>query len=49
MIAKLYPEKIVIDVDARLHLQHVDKPESEHYVQHVTERLSPILIKENMR
>ncbi len=35
MTNKTYPEKIVVDVDARLHLEHIDKPMSEHYIQHV--------------
>ncbi len=36
MNAKNHPKKITIDVDARLHLQHTDKPVEDHYIQKVT-------------
>lgn len=36
MNANNYPTKITIDIDARLHLQHIDRPASEHYIQKVT-------------
>ncbi len=31
-----YPDQITIDVEARLHLQHVDIQESDHYIQEVS-------------
>lgn len=31
-----YPEQITIDVDARLHLQHTDVDEANHYIQEVS-------------
>lgn len=30
-----YPEQIIVDVEARLHLQHTDRSEEEHYIQSV--------------